>query len=308
MNIKLLVLLALILPVTFSVKSAEKAPSQTILIDGTKFTYPLINKWISEYTRINPDVKISIITKTASEQTDLSIIAHQPELDELTNNQDLIYTGKYALIPVTNDFNPQLSNFARKGLSKKEIDKLFFEVIDYDNDEPVQKSKFPAIIYSRDNKACTSATLAKYFGHSANEIRGKKVFGDEIYLISAIKKDSVALTYNTLSNIYDINTRKLKSGLAILPIDVKKEQKELFTANLDAVISLLENNQIESIPVEKIGFVINRNNTKKEVAEFLNWILTEGQKYNNAQGFLTLDKAQIAEQSNKLSVKLLTQN
>jgi len=292
--------------------AGNSSTKEPIIIRGTKFTYPLIQKWISEYTKVNPTANIQLAAKastsTSTSQTaDLNIIAHQPTKEELGENQEIIYAGRYALLPITNTKNPLLATTAKKGLNKKEIDKLFFEVINYD-DEPAtkEKQKFAATIYSRDNKTCASTALAQYFGHTSSEIRGKKVLGEDIYLLSAIKKDSIGLAFNNLGYLYDVNSRNLKEGIALLPLELKKETKDILTGNLDHVIEVLEKNRIETIPVEKIGFIYSQQNARKEVSDFLKWVLTDGQKFNHSEGFLNLDKQVLAEQSNRLTEKFLS--
>jgi len=293
--------------ISASTFAAENAAKEPILISGTKFTYPLIEKWISEYEKANPNANIKLAAKAnAGQVVDLNIIAHQPAQNELQPNQEIVYTGRYALLPVTNSNNPILVAAAKKGLSKKELDKLFFEVVDYDSDEPVQKSKFRANIYSRDNQACASTALAGYFGHQSSEIRGKKVFGDDIYLLSAIKKDSIGLTYNNLGYLYDVNSRNLKEGIALLPIDLKKEAKTIQSGNLDDVLNVLEAIKVETVPVEKIGFIYSQQNARKEVSDFLKWVLSDGQQFNHSEGFLNLDKKVLAEQTNQLNEKYLS--
>jgi len=293
--------------ISSSVFATENAVKEPVVISGTKFTYPLIEKWITEYEKVNPTANIKLAAKANGGQTaDLNIIAHQPAQNELQPNQEIIYAGRYALLPVTNNNNPILAATAKKGLNKKELDKLFFEVIDYDSDEPVQKSKFRANIYSRDNQACASTALAGYFGHQSSEIRGKKVFGDDIYLLSAIKKDSIGLAFNNLGYLYDVNSRNLKEGIALLPLDLKKEAKTILSGNLDEVLSVLEVNRVETVPVEKIGFVYSNQNARKEVSDFVKWVLTDGQKFNHDKGFLNLDKQALAEQAGRLSERFLT--
>ncbi|MDD4971323.1 MAG: hypothetical protein PHT07_17980 [Paludibacter sp.] len=287
--------------------AAENASNEPVIISGTKFTYPLIEKWISEYEKVNPNANIKLTSKANTDQVaDLNIIAHHPLQSELQHNQEIIYAGRYALLPVTNNNNPILAATSKKGLNRKDLDRLFFEVIDYDSDEPVQKSKYKANIYSRDNQACASTTLAGYFGHQSSEIRGKKVFGDDIYLLSAIKKDSIGLTYNNLGYLYDVNSRNLKEGIALLPIELKKEAKLILSGNLDEVLGVLEATKVETIPVEKIGFIYSQQKDRKEVSAFLKWVLTDGQKFNHEKGFLNLDKQVLAEQVNRLSDKFLS--
>lgn len=293
--------------VSISTYAGGNAAKEPIVISGTKFTYPLIEKWISEYEKVNPNANIKLAVKTISGQAvDLNIIAHQPTQNELQPTQEILYAGRYALLPVTNSYNPILAATAKKGLNKRELDKLFFEVVDYESDEPAQKSKYKANIYSRDNQASSSTTLAGFFGHQTSEIRGKKVFGDDIYLLSAIRKDSIGLTYNNLGYLYDVNSRNLKEGIALLPLDLKKETKPILTGNLDQVIIVLESTRVETIPVEKIGFVYSQQSARKEVAEFLKWVLTDGQKFNHEKGFLNLTKDALAEQELRLSGKLLS--
>jgi len=287
--------------------TAQNTVNETILISGTRFTYPLIEKWIAEYAKENPASSFKLAAKQAApEFVDLTIIAHQPVKDEINVDQDILYTARYALLPVTNSHNPILATTRKKGLTKKDIDKLFFEVVNYEEALVVEKPKFNATIYARDNKACASTALANYYGHSSSEIRGKKVLGDDIYLLSAIRKDTIGITFNNLGYLFDISSRNLKDGIALLPLDLKKETKTITAGNLDEVISVLEKNRIETIPVEKIGILYSRQNVRKEVSDFLKWVLSDGQKFNHEEGFLNLDKPELAEQQNHLTEKFLT--
>src|ERR1035437_1227738 len=90
--------------------AAETASvKEPIVISGTRFTYPLIEKWIAEYSKVNPTAKFKIAQKLTTGQTaDLNIIAHQPAKEELKANQEIVYAGRYALLPVTNNNNPIL--------------------------------------------------------------------------------------------------------------------------------------------------------------------------------------------------------
>jgi len=286
--------------------TAQNDVNKTILISGTRFTYPLIEKWIAEYAKLNHNITIKLATKTeTSDVTDLSIIAHQPAADELKEGQAILYTGRYGLLPVTNSKNPVLVS-TKKGLTKKDIDKLFFEVTAYDEEPVVEKPKFKATIYTRDNQASASTALAHYFGHVSSEIRGKKVLGDDIYLLSAIRKDSIGITFNNLGYLFDTSSRKLKEGIALLPLDLKKEAKNITSGNLDDVISILEKTRVETIPVEKIGFIYSQQEARKEVTDFLKWVLTDGQEFNHGKGFLNLEKQDLAEQTNRLTEKYLS--
>ena len=68
---------------------------------------------------------------------------------------------------------------------------------------------------------------------------------------------------------------------------VKKEIGDaLRSGNLDNVIVALEKQQSDVIPVDNIGFEY-RNLTDSE-EQFLKWVASEGQQFNNQNGFLKL--------------------
>lgn len=289
--------------------TAQSSNNQ-ILISGPKFAQPLIEKWISEYSKTNPGTSIKLAQKDSkANPAQLNLILEPSSTIIQDNNQTFISAGRYALLPVSNNRNPILKEIKKKGLNKKELDKLFFEPFDEDIDPEEKETKLTATVYSAENINKQSVALAEHFGHLSSELRGKKVLGDEIYLLTALKKDSTGVSYNNLNYLFDINSRKIKSDIAILPLSLKKEEKNLLTGNIDDALTVLEINQIESVPVGKIGFTYLPQNSRNEITDFLNWILTEGQKFNHELGFLNLENQDIlTAQKNLQNEKLLTLN
>ena len=288
-----------ILIIAIAFTSAVKA-QDAITISGTKFTYPLIEKWIAEYTKENPQIQIKLVTKkTEIKNLDISIIAHQPLKNEIAENQQIIYVNKFALLPVAAKSNSVIKNIKKRGLSKKEFESLFFEegILEEKQDKP----KFPVTIYARESQACSAVAFANYFGYDATELRGKKIAGDDLYLLSSIKKDTLGITFNVLGNLYDRQTRKFKDDLTLIPLDIKKEASIAINSSIDDALAVLEKDRYETIPVERVGFVYNSDNQNKEIIKFLKWTLTEGQKYNHEFGFLNLDKYLLLSQDERLA-------
>jgi ABC-type phosphate transport system substrate-binding protein len=261
-----------------------------IVVDGAKFTHSLINKWITEYKKENPDVRI-VIKNNVNDAPDLYILAGRtPE----NANKRLCNIGRYALVPVTNSKNPLLEK-AGKGLKKKDLVNLLFEKDIFDEteemDEEKQEEKYVATVYSRGDKASTTAVLAEHFDQTPEKIKGKKIIGDELYLLSAIQKDETGVTFNTLNYAFDLKSRQLKSDISILPLQLKSKQKEVFNSqNIDKLIALLEETDIETIPVENFGLLIpEKNNGNQKLRDFADWILSHGHAYNHEYGFLSPD-------------------
>jgi ABC-type phosphate transport system substrate-binding protein len=280
--------------------------AETIHIKGDHFVQPIVEKWISEYKKENTASSVNIKINQEVENVQLSIVASQPS-DENSQaiGERVIYVGKYALIPVSNTGNPLLEK-ASKGLKKKELANLIFEkdILDdeYDADK---KEKYTATVYSRGGQASTTLTLADYFDQSPERIKGKKIIGDEIYLINAIKKDVSGIAFNTLNYVYDLKSRQLKADITILPLNIKDKQKDVLGANdIDKTIALLEESKIESIPVGSFGIRIPAEYAGNEnVLSFVNWILAQGQKFNHEYGFLNLDNNSLADQKEHLNSK-----
>ena len=275
-----------------------------IVITGTKFTYPVISKWIAEYTKENPQVQILLVSKnTDNKKVDISVVAHQPSIVDVADKQT-IPVNKYALLPVAGQSNTYLKKLKGHGLDKKELDKLFFDESIFEDSK--EKTKSPVNVYARESHSCSAIAFASFFGRQANELRGKKIAGDDIFLLSSVKNDSIGITFNNLSYLYDINTRKLKDGLAILPLaDLSKDQNASLN-NIDGVISTLESEKVETIPVQEINFVVSKTVENKEVLKFISWVINNGQQYNHQFGFLNLDKNVQSSESLKLSEILLT--
>jgi ABC-type phosphate transport system substrate-binding protein len=280
--------------------------SRTIYVESVKYALPLLEKWAAEYNRTNPNTRIEWAAKNA-ENIDLRIVADvaTDDINVAAEGQTVIYVGRSALLPVTTKGNPLYEQIAKKKFGKKELKRLFFVDDPFDDDEPSSKDRFQELtVYSGSGRASGATFFASYFGLNASDFRGKKIQGDDIYLLQAIGKDPTGVTFNNLSYIYDLNDRQLKDNIALLPLNVKKDHLEIIRSeNLDKTISLLENERVELVPVLNIGFV---GAERTEVRQFLQWLVTEGQQFNHEFGFLQVDEKTLAAQKDVLNDRLLT--
>ena len=310
---KLKLFLTIVLVSTAIISSAiaggdgSEGKAQVIYIKSAKYTLPLLEKWVTEYNRTNPDVQVEWAAKN-SENIDLRIVANvDGDNSDDSDGKSITYIGRSALLPVTTKENPLYEQIARKKFGKKELKRLFFADDPFRDEEPSKdKFKEQLTVYSGSGRASGAAFFASHFGQNSADFRGKKIQGDDIYLLQAISKDPTGVTFNNLSYIYDLNNRQLKDNIALLPLDVKKDYLEILKSeNLDKTISLLENEKVELVPVLNIGFAYDK---QVEVGQFLKWIITEGQKFNHEFGFLQVDEKTLSYQKNILGNNLLTNN
>lgn len=259
--------------------------NNTLYIKGANFTHPILNAWISEYNKVNPNVVIKIADRnTNAEAIDISVVTNENQLKNPA--QQSLQVARYAILPVANKQNPLFAEINNKGLDKNKIKQLFFEK-DID-DEGKYPFKNEVTIYSGSLETSNSEVISVYFGKTEDQLKGKKIAGDDIFLINALKKDETGVAFNYLSYIYDTKTRELKENIAILPIDLKKDQWQAVNSGIDATLSLLENEKISLIPIEAISLTFDEK-LPKEVQNFIEWIVTDGQKLNHDYGFLNID-------------------
>jgi len=305
-NIRLIQLIFIGL-LTISTVSTQNKTKDYIYIKGVKFVSPLLEKWITEYGKVNPLVQIKIADKQTSEkEIDLNLFVNEFPADSLQPDLKINYVGRYALLPIASRNNLHFSDYTKKGINKKKLKELFFQKDLLAEDKKSSETEYPVTIYSGNTSYSGANSFATYFGYKPSEIKGKRISGDDIYLISAIKKDSNGVTFNNLSYIFDINTRQIKTDITLLPLDIKKEQREVLNSeNIDQLIALLEAESIDLIPVLHIGFIYT-DYQNPEVGKFLKWVLADGQKFNHTYGFLNPDKETLAYQKRMVDGVLLT--
>lgn len=292
-----LIQLAIAVLLFATVSFAQESKREVIYVESARFATPLLEKWASEYEKEYPEVEI-IFTKgrSSDEKADLSLVS-SADVTGGKSAQTVLLAGRYALLPVANAENPLLVNAGRKGLNKDRLENLFFDqgVLEGLGDPSSEEQTGEITVYSGHKPESFAGAVAAHFGYSTADFRGRKISGDDVFLIQAILKDQTGITFNSLNYVFDTETRKLKEGLALLPLDLKKNEREILAeGNLDQIIALIEEQNIPLFPVENIGFVYKDNN--RAAKEFLRWILSEGQSYNHEYGFLQTEETVLTAQ------------
>ncbi|WP_353718551.1 hypothetical protein [Dyadobacter sp. 676] len=281
---------------------AQESTENKVIITGVRFAYPIVDKWIKEYTAANPKAQIAIETRTVTDPAkyDLLIEAYEQEKD-VRDTREYISIGRYALLPVANAKSAFAKEYADKGLNEKTYKQIFFHDIYAEKDKSLTTQY---TIYTRLQKAGAPLTFARYFGYEQQNIKGKAIAGADEHLIKALLKDETGITYTTPGLAYDLQTRKPLEGLTIIPVDldgngrVSKEEKAL--DNLDEVLATLETGKIKNVPVENIHFSIAKNNPNPEAKKFLLWVAENADKDLHQFGYLKADAKRLAEEKEKL--------
>jgi phosphate transport system substrate-binding protein len=164
-------------------------------------------------------------------------------------------------------------------------------------------SKDQIQVFTRSDAAGAPETWAKYFGKKQEDLLGVGVYGDP-GLAEAVKKDAKAIGYNNIVYVYDPATKKPHEGITVIPIDINEngilDKEENFYGTLDELMDGIAKGVYPSPPARELFFVSKGKVTNQAVLDFLNWVLTEGQKSVTSAGYVKLSEERIQEQINKL--------
>ena len=279
------------------------AQSSVIKITGTKFPFEIMQQWIDTYSKTHPGVQFQLSKSIPLDSADLMIAAHAFNAGELTADQVLIALNRYAQLPIVNSKRSDLKALQQKGFTKEDLKNVYFNT---DNNSPEIFD-----VYRRDKKVCASRSFAENVTGEQLDIAGTLVNGDDRALSAAVKNDVNGISYNNLGLIYNLQTRKVADSIAVIPIDLndngKIDANENIYATLDDVLNFLGTSNNSIIPQDNVNIVINKKTISKNSIDFLNWIITNGQQYNRAFGFLNLDKT-VVDQDQLLLALILKSN
>ena len=258
-------------------------------IKSPRFARPLVEKWIEEYAKTEPGVEFQIAKGTKD-------FSH------------IVYFGEFAVLPITASGSEAAKVLEGKHLNSKKLKQLFFLDDEFDEDVKKIKQFEQLVIYSGSNTSSVASSFAHNFGEESSNFRGKRISGDDLFLNTALAKDPLGVSFNALPNIFDLQSRHVKSNITIIGIDVKKNLEENFSdkATLDELITILENDRVSEVAIEKIG--VSYNEADETLNQFLQWVLTHGTKYNHEYGLLNLDNKVAQVEKEKINNSLTAQN
>jgi phosphate transport system substrate-binding protein len=292
--------------------SQEKKSGQ-ISISGAFALYPMVIRWADEYKKINPGVRFDIsaggagkgISDALNGMVEIGMVSREIYPEELKKGAFPIAVTKDAVVAVINESNPSLNEIMSKGLRKDAANNIWITGRYTTWAQAFgAKSISPIHVYSRSD-ACGAAEMwAKFFGKKQEDLLGVGVFGDP-GLAQAVKKDPLGIGYNNIGYAYDASTRQQIKGLKVVPIDLNNNGKidsdENFYGSMNDLINAIASGKYPSPPSRDLFFVMKgspKNN--KVLTDFIRWVLTDGQKFVNEAGYISLPKERMETEQKKL--------
>lgn len=281
------------------VSLTAEAQNAKITLHVQNSVRPLVEKWTTEYSKTNSDIAFQIVTgKVQDTENSISFVTEQAD--------DAVFVARYAVLPVVTKDSEADHLLNGKRLNAKKLKSLFFVKDEFDEDTKESKAEKSLHVYTGNSQQSASRTYASSFKQETSNYKGKKISGDDSFLNVALSRDPLGVALNSLSNIFDLQSRHLRQELTLVPLDIDKHGEQVLDeARLDDIILLLEQQQFAEIPTGKIGISYDHHNS--QLNAFARWILTDGNKYVHEYGLLQLPQKELTAQLHRTEQKDLAQ-
>lgn len=283
-----------------ALSSFLEAHSQSVVkITGVRFTYPLVEQWIEQYSKVNPDVQVVIEWRGTQDpsQYDILIEAYE-QSEEIKNTRDYTYVGRYAILPVANSTSGFAKTYVLKGLTEQLIKQIYFHDLfaDKSNEE---KILVPFTTYTRLQKAGAPIVFSSYFHFEQKDIKGKGIAGSDEHLLKAVLRDSTGVSYLPTPMIYAKSGGPI-AGLTPIPVDLNNNDRvsedEKFFGDRSAVIdrlSRINNKDIHNVPIEYIHLSVDKKTACPEALAFIKWVVDSGLADLKEFGYLPVEPSRL---------------
>ena len=289
--------IALLLGLQVSLTAGAQNEQVTLRVQNA--VRPLVEKWVAEYTKTNHNTAFQIVSgKATNTEHQISFVTEQ--------DAEAVFFARYAVLPVTVKDSEAAQLLGSKRLNAKKLKSLFFVKDEFEDDTKESKAEKALHIYTGNSQQSASRTWANSFKQETSNYKGKKISGDDSFLNTAISRDPLGVAVNSLSNIFDLQSRQLRSNLTLVPLDLDKHGKQVLDeARLDDIILLLEQQHFAEIPTGKIGLEYDHHDS--QLNDFVRWILTDGNKYIHEYGLLQLTQKELTAQLRRTEQQDLAQ-
>lgn len=291
---------------------SQKRKDNTITISGAFALYPLVIQLSEEYRKENPQVRFNItgggagkgLADALSEVVDLGMFSREISPEEINKGTWWIGLAIDAVIPTISSENPHIALLKKRGMTMEEFRAVYLEGTVKDWASLLRiPGESGMEIYTRSDACGAAETFAKYLGGRQEDLKGIGIYGDP-GLAEAVVNDPKGIGFNNTIFVYDVVTGKKREGIEVIPIDINGNGQidpgEDFYESFETVLNAIATAVYPSPPARELYFVSHGKPKKQAVIDFLNWTLTDGQKYVPDAGYVPITEEKIKEYVEKL--------
>ncbi len=290
----------------------ERSHSGRLSISGAWALYPLAVRWVEEYQKENPAVKIDLqaggagkgMADVLSGLVDIGMISREIFPEEIEKGALPLAVARDAVVMTLNVRNPMLKLMQARGLTREILRAIWIEGrIKFWEEIYGQPGKTPIHLYTRSDACGAAETWAAFLGGHQEDLKGIAIYGDP-GLAEAVRQDPTGLGFNNLNFAYHPQTGKPHPGLAIGPLDLdgngQLTPEENFYGQRDELTLAISRGLYPSPPARNLYLVVKQPVKQILVRDFLLWVLDRGQQLAAEAGYLALDQNLAQTEKQKL--------
>lgn len=285
--------------------AATDALNGNITISGAFALYPMMTLWADEFQRLHPKATFDIsaggagkgMTDSLSGAVDIGMVSRSVTSDEEAKGAYAVAVVKDAVFPVVNAKNPVINDLLAKGVSKDTFIKIFItgEIKTWGEVAGKPEITDEIHVFTRSDSAGAADAWAKFLGGKKQaDLKGVGVNGDP-GLLEAVIKDPLGVGYNNLGYAFDGSTGKPVAGAAIVPIDANNDGQAGADEVIDTTAKAVSAVANGKYPLARDLNVVTRGKPSGLTLAFIQWILTDGQRFVSQAGFVQLPADKLAE-------------
>jgi phosphate transport system substrate-binding protein len=316
MNKKVFEVLAIVMVLSIILTAcggaAQQQPQKKISVSGAFALYPLMVQWAEVYQKANPNVLIDVSAGGAGKgmsdalagAVDIGMVSREIAQEETDQGAYGIAVTKDAVFGTISANNPYLADILKQGLSQKILSGIFLtgEITTWGQALGKPEITDEIHVFTRSDACGAGEMWVKYLGgKKQEELKGIGVNADP-GVLEAVIKDRLGIGYNNLNYAFDLKSGKPVNGAGVVPLDINDngtvDPDEVLDTQAQAV-EAITTGRYPSPPARPL-YLVTKGKPTATVAEFIQWILNDGQKYVAEAGYIALTTNQLAASKDKL--------
>jgi phosphate transport system substrate-binding protein len=296
---------------TIGVTDTNNSEGGKIFISGAFALYPMMIFWTEEYHKLHPEFTFEVsaggagkgMTDTLSGMVDIGMISRDIKSEEEAQGAKWVAVTQDAVVGTINADNPYKNQILSRGLTKNELKEIFINnsISTWADLLGVEGKEDVINVYTRSDACGAADVWSAFFKGHQEDLKGTAVFGDP-GLAEAVRADKLGIGFNNINYAYDNSTNLAIKGLEIIPLDLNENGKidvnENFYSDRTMITKAISEGLYPSPPSRYLNLAV-KDTFSKNVKTFISWIITDGQQYADANGYIPLSSE---KQKESLSV------
>ncbi len=268
--------------------------------------------WVNEFQKVNPNVRFKI-EKTSSGQGLENVLQNKTDLGMISSEIPIEYDtvlwtapiARLAVVPIISKKNPYLAKIQEIGLSKDDLLKIFTNSSEkFWGDRFGSTGKEPMNVYIHSDKSESNDIFACFLDVETFKLLGNTQVGDD-NMLKTIQNDALGIGFCNMVYLLNPSTGDFVNDVEVLTFDFnsngKIDEKEVCSKTYNNLQRAIWLGRFPHALTRELYLASNGKPQKAIVIEFLKWVLTDGQRFVNQQGYIEQHHGVVADKANELS-------